>query len=458
MFTRSISRVFLGLLVASLLAGCQTTTPASHKNVSSEETDAFLKQFGANNEATQKGWREFVRMQTGNGEKNEGEVFRWAQPFNKNNPCKVHQLVRVNKGDTPFWENPDFRIYWDGDCRNGYAYGIGREFRVVKGEISSFLADYDGEQKEPTYHLMVFYDRQIIVFHGKSHPYYATLTYALQQNQAGKGTMNMKQQLVDLSEDRVYRKSVEVGGDKFQTAVVLPNKNKYVVDYNVNPAGSSVYHSLVNGKGEYIGYAIGSTDNGVAKQVRHLQVSNTNAVDVILPESYHNHLMEVNGKINSNLAIGEKLIQESYVVINKYKRRICKGDVRVDFVDNEIYGRICLENGEFEPYAALIADSQTQQEKRHVKAREDITHQKTVQQQQSRNDEIARRQANQAGAAALSASLNDFAQDMAALNRNSAQFTSSFMNPLPSPGVNFGQPEVRTNCVRVANIVSCRTQ
>ena len=78
--------------------------------------------------------------------------------------------------------------------------------------------------------------------------------------------------------------------------------------------------------------------------------------------------------------------------------------------------------------------------------------------QQSRNEEIARRQASQAESAAMSQSISNFAKDMADLNRNSAQFTNSLMNSLPSPGVTFGQPEVRTNCVRVANVLNCKTK
>ncbi len=453
----SISRVLFGFLMTSLLAGCQSVP--IHETISSETTDAFLAQFTANNEATQKDWKRMVRNTTKTGEKMEGEVVSWMQPLNKKDSCKTYMGDVVKKGGIPWWENPDSRFYWDGDCRNGYAYGIGREFSVIKGEVTSWLVDYSGEQKEPTNYLVVNYDRKEINFIGKSHPYYADLTYTVQTSPTGKGAITINQTLLDLSEDRFYGTFSQIGGDSFKKQLMLPNKNSYFTEYNINPTESNIRYFPRNDKFEPMGYGMGINDNGVAKNVRQIHIlSPTNSVDVILPESYLNHWREVDGKINSKLAIGEKLIQESYVAINKYKRRICKDSVQVDFIDNEIYGRICLKNGELEPYTALIEDLQAQQEKRHVKAREDIA----VRRQQSMNQAIAQRQADDV---AFSNAINNFSngmynfsQDAYRLNQNQAQLTNSLINSSPPPSVNFGRPEVQTNCFSVANMVRCRTQ
>ena len=47
----------------------------------------------------------------------------FTQPVNKTEPCKLHttqdQLERKN-----------FRAYWDGDCKNGFAYGLGRDIAI----------------------------------------------------------------------------------------------------------------------------------------------------------------------------------------------------------------------------------------------------------------------------------------------------------------------------------------
>lgn len=47
----------------------------------------------------------------------------YTQPINKSEPCKLPtskaQLERKN-----------FRAFWDGDCKNGYAYGMGRDIAI----------------------------------------------------------------------------------------------------------------------------------------------------------------------------------------------------------------------------------------------------------------------------------------------------------------------------------------
>lgn len=448
------------LLISALFMAGSAFAQSGRLEVPTEKTGAFIEQFEAQNEANQKDWREFVNSMTERDDENL--IVNWIQPFNKKISCKL--WATVAKGQTPWWENTENRVYWDGDCRHGYAYGIGREFLVVKGEVASWLGEYDGEQKRPTYHLMVHYDRQFVEFLAASPPYHARWTYSVQQGPNGK-RMTMVQALMNLTDERVYTKNVEIGGDQFTKAMALPNKNKYWITYNVNPAGSFVFHAPSNGSNT--GYSIGFLDNGISRQIRQLhQLSNTRSEEVSLPESYRNHLAGVENKIDTNLGVGEKLIQESYVAISKYKRRICKGDVRAGFVDDEIYARICLENGELGPFAGLIADSLGQQEKRHVKAREDIARQKeqiallqaTQLEQQRRNQEIARPQTNQTDTT-LSQAVSEFGKAMANLHQNSANFTSSFMNSLPSQAPTFGNPATsRTNCVLVANIVRCKTQ
>lgn len=455
------SKIFT-LFISTVLFSAGALAQGVGANISSEEINIFLEEFGTNNAAAQKEWKQFVKHETGTGEKIEGVVEHWLQPFNKKIACKLFVSGLVTEGKTPWFELKDTRVYWDGDCQNGYAYGIGREFAVIKGEVLSLLAEYNGERKRPIHHLWVSYDRQVVKFMGESHPYYASLRYSVQQGPTGKRTMRSDQVLFNLSEDRIYRKNFEVGGDNFEKAVALPNRNTYVMSYNVNPATPFIASFLVNGSNERIGYSIASGDNGINKRVRHQHhLSNGSNVDVILPESYRRHLSEVGLKIDSNLSIGDRLIQEAYVAISKYKRRICKGDVRVDFIDNELYGRICLENGELGPYAALFSDAQTQQEKRHIQAREDISRQKEEHQRRSddtRRQAAQEQQTRNEGMNNFAQDMNNFAQEMGALHQNSAQFTRSMMNSLPAPSVNFGQPQIRTNCIRIGNIVNCRSQ
>lgn len=47
----------------------------------------------------------------------------YTQPVNKTEPCKLPTSLDQIK-------RPDFRAYWDGDCKDGYAYGMGRDIAI----------------------------------------------------------------------------------------------------------------------------------------------------------------------------------------------------------------------------------------------------------------------------------------------------------------------------------------
>jgi len=51
---------------------------------------------------------------------------KWIQPSNKDVACKIFESSK----------NPEL-ILWDGDCKSGYAYGLGREMIVVDGKSIS---------------------------------------------------------------------------------------------------------------------------------------------------------------------------------------------------------------------------------------------------------------------------------------------------------------------------------
>jgi len=61
----------------------------------------------------------------------------FTQPVNKTEPCKLpsspDQLARDN-----------FRAYWDGDCKNGFAYGLGRDIAISDTHHYEEITIHDG--------------------------------------------------------------------------------------------------------------------------------------------------------------------------------------------------------------------------------------------------------------------------------------------------------------------------
>ncbi len=379
----------------------------------------------------------------------------WVQPTNKKEPCRIHSVA-----PEPWWELKENFLFWDGDCKDGYAFGIGREFATQGGELASWLVNYKEPGKPATYHLTTHYDRNYVEFKGAAPPRYVTLAYQMNETPT-EGAFMTRKSMVDLSENRVYHQIHVAGTDEVRRVMVLPNQNSYITSLQADSV-STKNSWWTASNGQAVGYSVGAwkTESGVT--ARHAQSEpNQSVKEVRLPETYLRHLTDVDTQIQQNLGIADMLLRESFVVVNIYKRRVCQGQVSVDFVNPEIYGRICLENGELSQYDRLVADLNQQKEKRHIQIKEEYARQKTeaiARQQQAQTEqrtaEASRGQANNLG---FGRALADFAGAMGNLHQQSSQFTQSFMNSQLKPQGGFSSPGgTTTTCVRVANVVNCR--
>jgi hypothetical protein len=92
-----------------MLAGCGSLPPQL-KIIEPHEADAFKKNAMAQGEESV-------------GKKYARRAPTYIQPLNKMKPCKLQasneQIVRSN-----------FKVYWAGDCKNGFALGLGRGIAI----------------------------------------------------------------------------------------------------------------------------------------------------------------------------------------------------------------------------------------------------------------------------------------------------------------------------------------
>ena len=61
----------------------------------------------------------------------------YVQPANKTEPCKL-PTTRDQL------ERPNFRAYWDGECRNGFAFGLGRDIAMSDTHHVEEITIHDG--------------------------------------------------------------------------------------------------------------------------------------------------------------------------------------------------------------------------------------------------------------------------------------------------------------------------
>ncbi|MDC5392023.1 hypothetical protein NRA71_17265, partial [Acinetobacter baumannii] len=59
--------------------------------------------------------------------------------------CKIFASSQFQK------EDPTVKFYWDGECKDGYAIGLGREFSIGKQTYVEAIGEYEGGKKLPEY-------------------------------------------------------------------------------------------------------------------------------------------------------------------------------------------------------------------------------------------------------------------------------------------------------------------
>lgn len=59
--------------------------------------------------------------------------------------CKIVASSQFKK------EDPTVKFYWDGECKDGYAIGLGREFSIGKQTYVEAIGEYEGGKKLPEY-------------------------------------------------------------------------------------------------------------------------------------------------------------------------------------------------------------------------------------------------------------------------------------------------------------------
>jgi hypothetical protein len=429
----------------------ETHAQALSPTVSSAETQKFLKHFELVDENQMKAWKTFTDGQTGRINQIPGALETWVQAANKKETCKVYAATFVEAGKSPWWEKTGNYVNWDGSCVNGYASGIGREFTLEEGELSAWLADYHAEKKPPKYYFVTNYNKQTIEFKAVAHPLYASLQYVLNEGNAGK-QLAVNYSVLNMAENRLYRRDGVVGVDQVSKSLMLPNKNSYAVVQSTNPMAAFSYHTSVNDKWERVGYSIVNHNNGIERKIMQMfNPTSTQNVEVTLPASYIGHLKNVDSKINSNLAAGERTLQQAFAAIRHYQTRVCQGTVQVEFMDSALYGRVCLENGELSVFNDLISTALEQQKQAHDQARLEIARRKAA----MPNSPTEKNESTKT----IATKLQKFADEIEKNSQSASEFALSTFNAKPSwRGQQVGNAQSKVNCALAANVVQCGTR
>lgn len=362
--------VCLSVILIALISGCASTTriPIVDEN----EAFKYERKYLAEYEHKKAGY-------------NDQSAVKWIQPANKKSPCKVYVGISTAE-DRTLDEN--YKIYWDGGCKNGFANGLGREFE--KGTVLNMeaIAIYQGKQQEPQY------------FFHKYNLDGRTQEGDLKNHYFVETTINDDNYDFDIVYKYGYFGSIKdpgivTGSSPFSDTVIYikryPNFAYRLTDQSNNEFSDEKYYfEMLDTNADTNGFAFVIQKNGGGRAGEY--INNTLIRHVQLPQSYYNMVNSIFSEIKD---AGQKAItaqKQALKVKKQYMSKICKDSVSVDYLDQKEYKKICSE-GEYYANLKIKIDAKLAQ----------INQLKQQQREQLNQQQLVNAQVAQAGAASRAA-------------------------------------------------------
>lgn len=374
----------------------------------------------------------------------------YSQPLNKNEPCKLptskEQLERRN-----------FRVYWDGQCKNGFAYGLGRDIAISDTHHYEEITIHNGKGDNfnaPAVSYDFINNSVVYRMGSETFPAHAMFGEYIQNDFNGFNVM-YSAGTIDESGNALITQ-----GSPLNPGRVLINDDRKVV-YRftdntsapiVNPSRPIFVAETLDSKSKRPGgFMIVRYGNG---QIRHFKVMDGQLEPVALPEEY---LAIVNKKYNEvTLAHRDASpkVENARRIEREYLHMACSDDYKIDGVSTDISSKICSWRSQFkEPFnvalekynAKLVEMKQTAQ---------GIEQQRKYQEQIELQQRIVDQKKSQQ---AFQDSMNALGEIGKQMQNSSMQMQQYFLNqsspqvaPLSLPGSN------QINCVNVGSVTNCR--
>ncbi|WP_194091517.1 hypothetical protein [Vibrio hibernica] len=266
-------------------------------------------------------------------------VIKWVQPANKKPPCKVY--VGVSKGDDRTLD-PNYKIYWDGDCKNGYANGLGREFERATVLNMEALAIYKGKEEEPEYFIQTDQLDNKTQEGDISNGYFVETTinednfnFDINYQYGFFGSKEIQYRLITMKSPF---------NDNILQYKQYPNFSYVLYDMSNNEFEQNKYNFFMNYKGKANGFGFSTPKSGATASG---EMSNGSMVRrVQLPNSYFLKIGSVQSEINDAGVKALNAQKYALKVKKQYMNRICKESKSVDFMDDKEYKNICNDSSE----------------------------------------------------------------------------------------------------------------
>lgn len=380
----------------------------------------------------------------------------YTQPGNKAEPCKLptskDQLERKN-----------FRAYWDGDCKDGYAFGLGRDIAISDThhlEEITIHGQLAPEKERPS----SGYD-----FVNNSASYGAVIDSSLERSGSWQRFLTAPDGSLSIQQTTgIFGKAsaLSLQSSPFLPVTVVTNvqvgQPAYrFQDFSAVPATSDQASGILmvfdpsTQKGG--GFGVGRLRGGA---VVHREVDadgKPSGQFVQLPQEYVNHLLEKIAEAQPAINKANAAVQRAQQMEREYLYMACNNSYAIKGVptkDLAMTREICTWRDQWkEPYARAQANSQQQMEqlRQQVAAREQQQAQNFAFQQQLAAQQAA---ANATAMAVTNNNLQQTVNNLMQQNQQSIQQMQNYNNQMFNSGWNTRQNPV--TCITLSNgMVRC---
>lgn len=376
----------------------------------------------------------------------------FVQPVNKKEACKLpttqDQMERGN-----------FRAYWDGACKNGYAFGLGRDIAISDTHHVEEITIHNGTGGNPDSPSVLYDFVNTKVYYRSPTGKFPASAWMNEEIQNGAGGFFVL--FTTGITDELGNSSVAVSSP-LRPGSLLVNDRRNVIYRFTDASGVPVLDpSAVSFTAETLdpktmlagGVVIVGHANG---QVRHLKLNGASREPVILPAEYVN---ELSGKLKNTqdaLTAAQSNIERARKMEREYLYLACNGKHAIDGLDSQTATKICNWRGQFkDPYEKSLAKYTSEIEALKLKA-EAAAQQRLAQQQLDAQQRRLQQQQSQVELQQFTNALNQFGQQM----QNSSQQMLNNVRSQPTPQVNFapftppGNNQIR--CINTGPVTNCR--
>jgi hypothetical protein len=272
---------------------------------------------------------------------NHKPSFKWIQPKNKKEECKIWVGYNPQKDRTL---EDGYAFYWDGDCKNGYVDGLGSAFERTMFSDRQQIAVY--KNGNPNTYCINLDPLNGITKEGECLYY------------TNKPSHYVKTMIKETNGDLQLSYEIGVGMSKNSPMLIMktypfydiveyykvfPNYSYLITDLSTNEFDNRKYEFNIRNKlGKSNGYGFATMKNGRTNSGEMLNGALLKRVQ--LPQSYFNNANKIFDEIKRAANIALEAQKKALIIKEKYKKKICKDSITVDFMDNNEYKEICREN------------------------------------------------------------------------------------------------------------------